>query len=79
MAEETNTAQISEKSRLYALLYCFFFGWAGGHRYYTNKVGTGIFMLFTGGGFGLWWFIDFIMILLGGFRDSQERTIKKWI
>ncbi len=73
MAEET-----SRKSRLYALLLCFFFGWAGGHRYYVNKIGTGLFMLFTMGGFGMWWFIDLVMVSIGAFRDKDDLKIVNW-
>ncbi len=74
MAEE----QVSTKSRLYALLLCLFFGWAGGHRYYVSKVGTGIVMLFTGGGFGMWWFIDLIMISIGAFTDKENGKLVSW-
>ncbi len=50
VAEEKKEAQESIKSRLYTLLICLFFGWAGGHRYYVNKSGTGLLILFAGGG-----------------------------
>ncbi len=78
MAEEKKEGQESEKSRLYALLINIFFGWAGGHRYYVNKIGTGLLMLFTAGGFGMWWFIDLIMISIGAFKDKDNLPLKKW-
>jgi hypothetical protein len=34
------------------------FGWAGGHRFYLERPGTGILMLLTGGGFLIWWILD---------------------
>ncbi|MFO7893643.1 MAG: TM2 domain-containing protein [Longimicrobiales bacterium] len=34
------------------------FGWAGGHRFYLERPGTGILMLLTGGGFLVWWILD---------------------
>ncbi len=77
MAEEKKE-QVSEKSRLYVLLLNIFIGWAGGHRYYVNKIGTGLIMLFTAGGFGMWWFIDLIMISIGAFKDKENLPITKW-
>lgn len=34
------------------------FGWAGGHRFYLERPGTGILMLLTGGGLLIWWILD---------------------
>ncbi len=73
--EKTNE---SSKGRLIALLLCFFLGWAGGHRFYVNKTGTGLLMLFTMGGFGLWYFIDIILISLGVFKDKDGTTLVNW-
>ncbi|MGK7311546.1 MAG: TM2 domain-containing protein [Candidatus Longimicrobiales bacterium M2_2A_002] len=41
-----------------AWLLWLFFGWAGGHRFYLERVGTGILMLLTGGGLVVWWVLD---------------------
>ncbi len=78
MAEEKKAGEESTKSRLYALLICLFFGWAGGHRYYVSKIGTGLLMFITMGGFGMWWVIDLIMISIGAFKDKENLLIKKW-
>lgn len=37
----------------------------------VGKWFTGLLMLATGGGFGLWWMFDLFMILIGQFRDSK--------
>lgn len=66
----------SEKSFVAALLLCFFLGSLGVHRFYTGKVGTGILMLLTLGGLGIWTLIDFIIIAIGKFTDSQGKLIK---
>ena len=66
----------SDKSFLLTLLLCFFVGVFGIHRFYTGKILTGILMLLTGGLFGIWTLIDFIMILLGNFTDGRGRYIK---
>lgn len=65
----------STRSWLIALILCFFFGFLGIHRFYVGKVGTGILMLLTAGGLGIWTFIDFIMILLGKFQDAEENYV----
>jgi serine/threonine protein kinase len=59
------------KSKTTAALLCFFLGWAGVHRFYVGKPWSGLAQLFTFGGFGIWWLIDFIMILTGNFKDSN--------
>jgi TM2 domain-containing membrane protein YozV len=68
----------SEKSRLVALLLCFFLGWAGGHRFYVKKYGSAILMFATMGGLGMWYFVDLVMISLGAFKDKENLPITKW-
>jgi TM2 domain-containing membrane protein YozV len=51
-------------------------GTLGVHRFYVGKIGTGILMLITLGGFGLWVLIDFILIVCGVFRDKQGLVIE---
>jgi TM2 domain-containing membrane protein YozV len=46
------------KSKGVAYLLWFFLGILGAHRFYLGKVGTGLLYLFTGGVFGIGWFID---------------------
>ena len=64
------------KSKLVAALLCFFFGILGVHRFYVGKVGTGLIWLFTGGLCGVGALIDFIVILIGGFRDKAKMPLK---
>jgi hypothetical protein len=71
-------AAVSPFSRLAALLLCFFLGWLGVHRFYVGKVGTGVAMIFTLGGLGIWWLIDVIMIVVGGFTDAEGRYVLDW-
>ena len=72
------TEQYSNKSRLVALLLCWFLGYLGVHRFYVGKVGTGVLMFFTLGGFGIWYLIDLIMIVMGTFRDANGRAVFVW-
>ncbi|MCI4625274.1 MAG: TM2 domain-containing protein [Candidatus Magnetoovum sp. WYHC-5] len=75
MDKESN---VSEKSRTIALLLAFFLGWSGAHRFYVNKPITGAIMLFTMGGFGLWYFIDLVLISAGVLTDKDGLPLTKW-
>lgn len=66
---------MSSKSKIVALILCFFFGVLGLHRFYVGKIGTGLLQLFTGGGFLVWAIIDFIMLLTGSFTDSEGKKL----
>ena len=68
----------SPKSRLVATLLCFFLGWAGAHRFYLGKTGTGVLMLCTLGGLGFWVMADLILIICGAFRDKQGLRLFRW-
>lgn len=67
---------VSDKDWLTTVLLSFFLGGFGGHRFYVGKVGTGVLMLLTCGGLGIWALIDFIMVLIGSFKDAEGRVIK---
>lgn len=69
---------VSPKSRLAAALLAWFLGVLGIHRFYVGKVGTGILMLVTLGGLGIWALIDFIVILVGSFKDKEDRRLINW-
>jgi hypothetical protein len=45
------------------------------HRFYVGKWVTGILFFLTGGGAGLWWLYDLIMIATGRFRDAEGRVL----
>lgn len=60
---------------LITLLLCFFVGTLGVHRFYHGKIGTGVLMLITVGGFGIWTLIDLILIILGKFTDKHGNYI----
>ena len=68
----------SDKRILPAFLLCFFLGYLGIHRFYVGKIGTGILWLLTGGLLGIGALIDFIMIIVGSFRDADGNVIDQW-
>jgi len=67
-----------KKSRLVAFMLCLFFGGMGIHRFYVGKIGTGLFMLFTFGLFGIMTLVDFIMIIIGDFTDKEGNKLTNW-
>ena len=66
----------SEKSFVATLILCILLGSLGVHRFYVGKIVTGILMLLTFGGFGIWALIDTIFIAVGKFKDSNGLLIK---
>ncbi|MEY9974461.1 TM2 domain-containing membrane protein YozV [Lysinibacillus sp. RC46] len=68
--------QTSEKNYIVMILLCFFLGGLGIHRFYVGKIGTGILMIITLGGLGIWALIDLIMIIVGKFKDKEGKEIK---
>jgi TM2 domain-containing membrane protein YozV len=73
-----NGTEFSPRSRLVALLFCILFGVFGVHRFYVGKIGTGILMLVSIGGLGIWMLIDLILIAVGSFRDKEGRRVFRW-
>jgi hypothetical protein len=73
-----DNADISERTRGVALPLAVLLGVFGAHRFYVGKVGTGVLMLGTMGGMGLWWLYDVILIVAGEFRDADGRRVVRW-
>ena len=66
----------SEKSFVITLILCILLGGLGIHRFYVGKIWTGILMLLTLGGLGIWELIDTIMIAMQKFKDNKGLLIK---
>jgi TM2 domain-containing membrane protein YozV len=69
---------LSEKSRGVALALAAILGPFGAHRFYVGKTGTGLLMLCTLGGAGLWYLYDLIVVAGGSFRDASGRLVSIW-
>lgn len=69
----------SPRSRLAAAILCGTLGVFGVHRFYVGRVATGLLMLGTLGGLGVWYVIDLVLVLVGDFRDGQGRRVTRWL
>jgi len=70
-----SNSEPSDKDFVITLLICVFLGGLGVHRFFVDKIGTGVLMLVTLGGLGIWWIIDIILIVTSSFEDSEGRVI----
>jgi TM2 domain-containing membrane protein YozV len=68
----------SEKSRGVALALAAILGPFGAHRFYVGKTGTGVLILCTLGGAGLWYLYDLIVVAGGSFRDARGQLVSVW-
>lgn len=66
----------NEDRWLIALILCILVGSLGVHRFYTGNIVTGVLMLITLGGCGVWTIIDLIMIAANTYRDGNGNTLK---
>jgi hypothetical protein len=71
-------ASTSDKSRGIAFILAIVLGVFGAHRFYVGKTGTGLLMLCTLGGMGIWYLYDVIMVASGSFRDAEGRRVLRW-
>lgn len=65
----------SPKSKVTTLMLGFLLGMVGGHRFYVGKWATGILMLCTLGGVGIWLVRDVSTIICDKFTDNQGRVV----
>lgn len=62
MAEAQATGNVRELNWILVLILSLFFGTIGVDRFMMGQVGLGILKLITGGGCGIWWLVDVILI-----------------
>lgn len=65
----------SQNQWIVVLLLAFFLGFIGAHRFYVGKNGTGILMILTIGGIGLWVLYDLIVIITGNFKTKEGNKV----
>jgi hypothetical protein len=65
------------KDWLTTLLLSIFLGQLGVDRFYMGYIGLGVLKLLTGGGCGIWWLIDVIMIATDKLQDAKGRPLHR--
>jgi len=59
------------------LLLSFFFGWLGADRFYLSSPVLGLLKLCSGGGLGLWWLADLILLCANRMRDDNGGIVRR--
>ena len=63
------------KSKLTAILLCFFLGSLGIHMFYLGYTLIGVIQLLTFGGVLIWAIIDFIRLIIDLLKDSEGNEL----
>ena len=71
---------VSEKRILTTFLLFLVLSWPlGAHRFFLKRYASAILFIITVGGFGIWWIIDFILIVTGSMKDDRGQVVKIWV
>ena len=77
MSEPLN---ISEKKILPTFLLFSVLSWPlAAHRFFLRRYASAILFILTIGGGGIWWIIDFILIVTGSMKDDEGKLVKLWV
>jgi len=66
-----------EKDWLVALILSITLGWLGVDRFYLDYIGLGVLKLMTGGGCGIWWLVDVILIAMNKLPDAKDNPLRQ--
>ena len=64
-----------QKEFMTAAMLSFTLGWLGVDRFYMGYKGLGILKMITLGGFGVWYWVDLVLIYVGVLKDKQGRPL----
>ncbi|KTC91219.1 DUF4864 domain-containing protein [Fluoribacter dumoffii] len=64
-----------QKSPITAFVLALIFGTFGIHRFYLGKIKSGLLMLLTLGGLGIWYLVDLILLVTNKFEDKNGNLI----
>ena len=71
---------VSEKRILPTFLLFLVLSWPlGAHRFFLKRYASAILFIITIGGFGIWWIIDFILIVTGTMKDDRGQVVQIWV
>ena len=69
---------MKNKNSISLIWICLLFGHIGAHRFFLKKYCTGILMMLTAGGLGVWYVIDIINLFRGKLTiEEKTRFVKK--
>ena len=68
------TIKTKQNNELYLVL-CILGGYLGLHYFYKKQIGKGLLYLFTGGLFGIGWFIDIILAITKLAKSTETTSI----
>ena len=70
----------SKKRILPTFLLFLVLSWPlGAHRFFLRRYASAILFIITIGGCGIWWIIDFILIVTGSMKDDKGNLVKQWV
>jgi TM2 domain-containing membrane protein YozV len=73
-------SNISDKRILPTFLLFIVLSWPlGAHRFFLKRYASAILFILTIGGFGIWWIVDFILIVTGSMADNHGKIVKIWV
>ena len=71
---------VSEKRILPTFLLFLILSWPlGAHRFFLIRYASAILFIITIGGCGIWWIVDFILIVTGSMKDDEGKLVKRWV
>jgi TM2 domain-containing membrane protein YozV len=76
--EDIELPEVSERSRSVALVLGVIGGVFGLHRFYVGRAQSGVAMVLTFGGLGIWWLYDMVTLVAGEFRDAENLPLRNW-
>lgn len=59
-----------------SIILSIFLGYWGIDRFFIGDIGLGLAKLLTGGGCGIWWFIDIFLIMGATRRNNSKKMIQ---
>ena len=70
----------TEKTILPTFLLFLILSWPlAAHRFYLRRYASAVLFIITFAGFGIWWIVDFILIVTGNMKDNFGNQVKVWV
>jgi TM2 domain-containing membrane protein YozV len=70
----------TEKTILPTFLLFLILSWPlAAHRFYLRRYASAVLFIITFAGFGIWWIVDFILIVTGNMKDDFGNQVKVWV